>query len=168
MGKLLSGSAPLRGRAGLELVVHTLGHRLAAQFWGISDPKLAVQVNAIVGGTPAYRREFAGGDVPESLDDFDDWVIRTVLNPASPLFREGRYLLAEEPDTRDSALYHAVLAAVAGGNTAWGGVAGYLGRKATDIAHPMNVLEDVGLLTREAVGKGGQRSRQRPEPADRP
>lgn len=150
MGKLLSGGAPLRGRAGLELVVRPLDHRLAAEFWGITDPRLALQVNAIVGGTPAYRREFARNDSPSGPDDFDDWVVRTVLNPETPLFREARYLLAEEPDLRDTALYLSVLAAVADGNATRGGMAGYLERKATDIAHPINVLEDAGLLHRDA------------------
>jgi AAA+ ATPase superfamily predicted ATPase len=150
MGKLLAGNAPLRGRAGLELVIQPFEHRLAAQFWEIADPRLAVQVHAVVGGTPAYRREFARDDVPTSLRDFDDWVIRTVLDPASPLFREGRYVLAEEPGMRDLSLYHSVLAAVADGNTTRGGIANYVGRKATDIAHPLTVLTDSGLLRYEA------------------
>lgn len=149
MGKLMSGNAPLRGRASLELVVRTLDHQLAAQFWDITDPRLALQVNAIVGGTPAYRREFARGQTPASLDDFDDWVVRTVLNPESPLFREPRYLLAEESDLRDPALYHSVLAAVAEGNSTRSGMANYLERKAADIAHPITVLEDAGLLHRD-------------------
>jgi len=149
MGSLLSGSAPLRGRAGLELVVRALDHRLAAQFWDLTDPHLAMQVNAIVGGTPAYRREFARGDSPSGPEDFDDWVIRTVLSPESPLFREPRYLLAEEPDLRDTALYHSMLAAVADGNATRSGIASYLERKAADIAHPITVLEDAGLLHRD-------------------
>ncbi|OPC81340.1 ATPase [Embleya scabrispora] len=150
MGKLLSGNAPLRGRSGLELIIRPLDHRLAARFWDITDPRLAMRVNAIVGGTPAYRREFARGDSPTGPEDFDDWVVRTVLNPETPLFREARYLLAEEPDLRDTGLYLSVLAAVAEGNGTRGGVAGYLERKATDIAHPINVLEDAGLLHRDA------------------
>jgi len=149
MGKLLSGTAPLRGRAGLELVIPPLDHRLAAQFWGISDPRLAIRVNAIVGGTPAYRREFVRNDAPSGPQDFDAWVIRTVLNPETPLFREGRYLLAEEPDLRDTALYHSVLAAIADGKATRGAIAAYVGRKDADIAHPINVLEDAGLITRE-------------------
>jgi hypothetical protein len=52
-----------------------------------------------VGGTPAYRREFARDDTPAGPGDFDAWVLRTVLSPTSPLFREARYLLADEPDT---------------------------------------------------------------------
>jgi uncharacterized protein len=149
MGRLLSGSAPLRGRAGLELVVPTLDHQLAAEFWGIDDPVTALKVNAIVGGTPAYRREFARDDTPAGPEDFDAWVVRTVLSPASPLFREARYLLADETELRDGALYHSVLAAIAAGNAGRGGIASYLGRKAGDLAHPLTVLEDCGLITRE-------------------
>ncbi|GAA0953610.1 ATP-binding protein [Actinocorallia libanotica] len=150
MGKLLSGNAPLRGRSGLELIVRPLDHRLAADFWGITDPRLALMVHSIVGGTPAYRREFARGDSPSGPEDFDDWVVRTVLNAETPLFREARYLLAEEPDLRDTTLYLSVLGAVADGNATRGGIASYLERKATDIAHPINVLEDVGFLHRDA------------------
>ncbi|MET8041428.1 ATP-binding protein [Micromonospora sp. NPDC005215] len=161
MGGLLAGSAPLRGRAGLELSVPPLDYRAAATFWGIDDPSLAVRVFAIVGGTPAYRREYVQDDAPDGLDDFDDWVVRAVLNPARPLFREARYLLAEDPDLRDTALYHSVLAAVAEGNGTRGGIAGYIGRKATDLQHPLTVLEDAGLLLREPDPLRSGRSRYR-------
>lgn len=149
MGSLLSGNAPLRGRAGIELLVPTLDYRLAADFWGIDDPRLAFKVGAVVGGTPAYRRQFTADDAPSSLDDFDAWMLRHPLNPASPLFREARYLLSEEADIRDPGLYHSVLAAVTAGNATSGGIAGYVGRKASDVAHPLHVLEDAGLLRRE-------------------
>jgi AAA+ ATPase superfamily predicted ATPase len=149
MGGLLAGSAPLRGRAGLELVVRTLDYRLAGEFWGIQDPVLALKVHAIAGGTPAYRREFVRDDTPAGPDDFDGWVTRTVLNPASALFREARYLLADEADLRDVGLYHSVLAAIADGNSTRGGIASYIGRKSGDLAHPLNVLQDCGLIVRE-------------------
>lgn len=149
MGGLLAGSAPLRGRVGLELMVAPLDYRLAARFWGLADPRLAVQVFSIAGGTPAYRREYVQDDAPRSLEEFDDWVVRAVLNPARPLLREARYLLAEEPGLREPALYHSVLAAVAEGNATRGRIAAYIGRKATDLQHPLTVLEDAGLLVRE-------------------
>ncbi|WFE59088.1 ATP-binding protein [Micromonospora sp. WMMD712] len=161
MGGLLAGSAPLRGRAGLELPVQPLDHRAAAAFWGLGDPVLAVEVFSIVGGTPAYRREYVQDDAPTGPDDFDDWVVRAVLNPARPLFREARYLLAEDPDLRDTALYHSVLAAVAEGNATRGGIAGYIGRKATDLQHPLTILEDAGLLAREPDPLRSGRSRYR-------
>ena len=149
MGGLLSGASPLYGRAGLDLVVHSLGFREAAEFWGIRDPRLAVLVHAIVGGTPAYRREFIDDDVPDGPDDFDAWVCRTVLNPARPIHGEAPYLLAAEPDLRNRSLYHSVLAAVAGGNRTSGGIASAVGRKATDISLPLSVLKSCGLLTAE-------------------
>jgi uncharacterized protein len=149
MGRILAGNAPLRGRAGLDMVVRPLDHQYAAEFWNLTDSRLALQVGAIVGGTPAYRKEFVRNDTPLGPDDFDDWVVRAVLNPMSPLFREARYLLADEGEINDSGLYHSVLAAVATGNSSRGGIAGYIGRKSTDIAHPLTVLEDIGLLTKQ-------------------
>jgi AAA+ ATPase superfamily predicted ATPase len=162
MGRMLSGEAPLCGRAGLDMVVRPLDHQLAAEFWGLeADPRLALQVNAIVGGTPAYRREFVRHDAPAGPKDFDPWVVRTVLDPMSPLFREARYLLASEAGINDTALYHSVLAAVATGNSTRGGIAGYIGRKATDITHPLTVLEDIGLLSRESDAFRANRSSYR-------
>ena len=150
MGGLLASTAPLRGRAQLELVVRPFGYRDSAEFWGVADdPALAARLHAVLGGTPAYRRQFLADDAPTSLQDFDEWISRTVLSPLSPLFREARYLLAEETDIRDTALYHSVLAAVAEGNSTRGGIANYIGRKAVDISHPLNVLEDSHLLERE-------------------
>ncbi|MEI8406854.1 MULTISPECIES: AAA family ATPase [unclassified Kribbella] len=164
MGRLLSGSAPLRGRASLELVMRPFDYWLAKQFWDLDDPRLAVLVHSVVGGTPAYRR-FVDHDSPQSVSDFDDWVLRTVLNPGRPLLREARYLLEEDLDVRDSALYHSVLAAVASGNSTRGGIANYVGRKATDIGHHLVVLEDSGLLhRRQDVFRSGRPSYHVAEP----
>lgn len=149
MGGLLTGTAPLRGRAGLELMVPTLDYRLAARFWGITDPRLALLVNSVVGGTPAYAREFTLGDAPTDLADFGPWVQRNVLNPSRPLFREARLLLAEEPDLRDTTIYHGVLSAIAAGNHTRSGIANHLRRKSTDLGHALTVLEDAGMVTRE-------------------
>ncbi|MEO3861741.1 ATP-binding protein [Acrocarpospora sp. B8E8] len=158
MGRLLSGNAPLRGRASLDLPVDTLDYRLARRFWEIEDVRLAALVHAVVGGTPAYRTEMIRYDRPRDLGDFDDWVVRAVLSPGSPMFLEARYLLAEEPDLRDSAMYHSVLAAIAEGNNGRGGIAGYVGRKSNDLSHPLTVLEDAGLIVRETDAFRGNRT----------
>ncbi|WP_093781132.1 ATP-binding protein [Streptomyces sp. yr375] len=150
MGRLLSGTSPLRGRAGLELVVHPLDFRQTATFWGIEDARLALLVHSVVGGTPAYRREFVRDDTPADLADFDAWVCRTALSPRSPLYREARYLLADESDLRDRALYHSVLAALASGNGTAGRIAAFLERPVSDITHPLTVLQDCGLVRKEA------------------
>ena len=149
MGGLLAGQSPLRGRAGLELIVPSLDFRTARQFWRIRDLALAVKVFSIVGGTPAYRREFVADDVPRGPRDFDPWVARTALSPAVPLFREARYLLAEDPAIGDLGLYHSVLSAIAYGETTSAKIAGRLGRPATALAHPLNVLTDAGFVARE-------------------
>ena len=149
MSSLLAGDAPLRGRTGLELLLRPLAFRDAARFWNASDPATAIMLHAIVGGTPAYRHQFVGDDVPDGPADFDAWVCRTVLNPATPLFREARYLLAEDVGAREPGLFHSVLGAIAAGNATNGGIAGYVGRRSSDIAHPLNVLEDVGLIGRD-------------------
>ncbi|MBV9450067.1 MAG: ATP-binding protein [Streptosporangiaceae bacterium] len=151
MGRLLAGSSPLRGRSALELLVRPFSYRTAARFWQVDpEPELAVLVHSISGGTPAYRHEFIAEDTPVSREDFDSWVIRTVLNPAVPLFREARYLLAEETDIREPGLYNSVLGAIAAGNTTRGGIANYVGRKSSELVHPLNVLEDSGLVVRES------------------
>lgn len=149
MGGMLAGRAPLRGRAGLELVLHPFPYQDAAAFWGIDDPRLAMQVHMVVGGTPAYRREFTRGDSPADTGDFDGWVIRTALNPLTPLFREARYLLAEETGIREPGIYHSVLAAIAAGNTTNGAIANFVGRKSDQLTHPLTVLEDSALVARE-------------------
>lgn len=118
MGRLLAGSAPLRGRASLELIVRPLDHRAAARFWGITDPRLAVLVHSIVGGTPAYRREFVAGDGPASLADFDSWVLRAVLNPQVPLFREVKWDTIMTPAHLDRLRRARDLLAVKGHDTA--------------------------------------------------
>jgi hypothetical protein len=66
MGQLLSGNAPLRGRAGFELVVPTLDHQLAAEFWEVGDPAIAVKVNTVVGGTRCTISAFTTRSWPRS------------------------------------------------------------------------------------------------------
>lgn len=64
MAGLLSGTAPLRGRASLEMVVAPFDYLTAARFWGLAGKaEAAVAVYALVGGTPAYL-ELCAGDSP--------------------------------------------------------------------------------------------------------
>jgi uncharacterized protein len=161
MGGLLTGGAPLRGRAALELIVPTFDFRQAAEFWSAANHRLAALLYFVVGGTPAYRTEYLRGAAPANLGQFDEWVVEHVLSPASPLFREGRALLAEDPALRDTGLYHTVLAAVAEGNATRGGIANRIERKAADISHHLTVLEHAGLLVREPDAFRDNRSEYR-------
>lgn len=146
MSQLLSGSAPLRGRATLELVVRPFDFREAAIFWGLgADPELAFRVNALVGGTPAYL-EMCAGAAPADLASFDDWVVRRLLNPASAMFREGGLLLREEPSIADATSYAATLAAISAGNHRRSQIAAALGRPSGALGHLLSGLQDIGLV----------------------
>lgn len=146
MRGLLAGSAPLRGRASTELVVRSFDYREVAGFWGLSGQwEVAARLDALVGGTPAYR-DFCDGDAPADASDLDGWVVRNLLNPSSAMFREGRILLAEEPDITAPALYFAVLGAIARGRTRRGEIASEIGREPGALHHPLSVLTDTGLI----------------------
>jgi uncharacterized protein len=145
----------------MELVVPTFNFRQAAEFWKLTDYRLAAMVYFVVGGTPAYRTEYLRGAAPSSVTDFDRWVVEHVLSPASPLFREVRSLLAEDPSLRDTGLYQTVLSAVAEGNATRGGIANRIERKAGDISHHLTVLEDAGLLVPEGDAFRRNRSQYR-------
>jgi AAA+ ATPase superfamily predicted ATPase len=146
MAQLLSGGAPLRGRAVLELIVRPFGFRDAAAFWDLTeDPELAFRVNALVGGTPAYL-EMCGGAKPSNVDAFDRWVERRLLNPASAMFREGGLLLREEPSISDPTSYAAALSAISAGNHRRSEIAAALGRPVTAIAHLLTGLRSIGLV----------------------
>lgn len=146
MRKLLVGTAPLRGRAVLEMNLATLDYRATAQLWGLDDDlDAAFRVHALVGGTPAYLGMSAG---PLTEDGVDGWVERGLLNPLSAMFREGNVLLYEQPELVDETLYFSVLNAIAGGASRRSEIAGRLGRPDSSLSHALAVLEEVRLIER--------------------
>ncbi|KUL34837.1 GTP-binding protein [Streptomyces sp. NRRL F-4489] len=148
--RLFSGASALHGLASTEVAVRPFTFRKAARFWGIRAPGLAVQVHAVVGGTPAYRTDLVCDDAPAGPDDFDDWVCRTVLNPRVPLFWEARHLLEQEGDCADRALCHSVLVAIAAGRSSPGGIADRIGAPLTEVSHVLSAMANHGLLEAEA------------------
>lgn len=146
MRSLLAGSAPLRGRAALELLVHPFGYRDAAAFWQVDgDPDLALRLHALVGGTPAYP-DMSGAERPTSTGSLDRWVSRHLLDPSSAMFREGNALLSEQERVADTAVYFAVLAAISQGRTRRGEIAAAIGKAEGALAHPLTVLTEAGLI----------------------
>jgi uncharacterized protein len=129
MGKLLTGTAPLRGRAGLDLRMQPFDFRTARRLHGIDNLTTAVEAYAVIGGVAAYAREMVENDLPTSPADFDRWVCRRVLSPSAPLFGEVELLLGEDPavsKARKPNLYHAALAGVALGNHSWTSLTNYV------------------------------------------
>ncbi|MFE6683268.1 ATP-binding protein [Streptomyces sp. NPDC057729] len=152
MTRLFASSSSLRALAALKLDIQPLDFRKAAQLWGIDDPRLAFLVYTVVGGTPAYRHDYVGDDVPVDRDDFDGWVCRTVLNPRTPLFHEARHLLDEETGPWNRGTCHSVRAALARGCTTHGEIATFLGQQLTDASRALAVLRDHGLLRSQTDG----------------
>jgi uncharacterized protein len=158
MTQLLGGGAPLRGRARMELVVRPFWFREAAEFWDVArDPELAFRLNALTGGTPAYK-DMCGGTGPGSLADFDRWVERRLLSPASAMFREGGLLLREEPSITDPTSYASVLAAISAGASRRSEIAAALGRPSSALAHLLTGLADIGLIEHLDDALRGKRS----------
>lgn len=116
------------------------------RFWGISEPRLALQVDAILGGTPGYRELVRS--VPSSLEDFDAWVLDEVLSPSSAHFREDEWLLGDQRGMENRALYLSVLASVAAGNRAQTEIANQLHRSQQSVLHPLDALVRSGFLNK--------------------
>jgi uncharacterized protein len=151
MSKILSGTAPLRGRAGLDLRVSPFGFRVARELHGTADLRTAFRTYGVIGGVAAYAREMAGGDVPTGPDDFDRWVCRRVLSPAAPLFSEVPFLLSEDPaisKARKINLYHAALAGIAMGNHSHGSLTNYVKISGASLAPIIDALSSAELIDR--------------------
>ncbi len=149
MSELLSGQRALRGRVACTLRVDPFDFREAASYWGVAGNwPVALRLHAIVGGTPGYR-DLLGLAPPSRIADLGRWLAAGVCNPASALFREDDYLLAEERGLSDRALYHSVLSAVAAGNLSETKMAAALGRERQALAWPLGVLLDAGFVVRD-------------------
>ena len=149
MTGLLSGQRALRGRIGTTVRVDPFDYREAAAYWGVAGSwQVAIRLHAIVGGTPGYR-DLLGLDPPRDLAAIGPWLAAGVCNPASALFREDDYLLAEERGLNDRALYHSVLSAIAAGNHSETKMAAVLGRDRQSLAWPLGVLLDAGFVVRD-------------------
>jgi uncharacterized protein len=129
MRQLLAGTAPLRGRAGLDIRMQPFDFRTARDLHGIADLETALLTYAVIGGVAAYAREMVGYDLPTSSEHFSRWVALRVLSPSAPLFGEVDLLFGEDPSmskTRKPNLYHSALAGVALGNRAWSSLTSYV------------------------------------------
>lgn len=151
MSRILSGTAPLRGRAGLDLRVSAFDFRVARELHGIEDLATAFRTFAVIGGVAAYAREMVDGDLPSRAADFHRWICRRVLSPGAPLFSEVGLLLSEDPSTsraRKINLYHSTLAGIATGRHAHGKLAGYVKIPGASLAPIVEALVSSGFVER--------------------
>ena len=64
MSSLTAGEAPLRGRAGMELVVQAEDYRAARAWLDDAGHDLAVSVHAVIGGVVGYATDMVDHDLP--------------------------------------------------------------------------------------------------------
>ena len=147
MAGLLHGRSPLRGRVVINVLMRPFDHLDSSRFWNIGEPRLALRVHAILGGTPGYRDLVRS--TPTSLDGFDSWVVGEVLSQASALFHEDEWLLGEQRGIENRAIYQSVLTAIAGGRTTEAAIAKQLRRSQQSVQHPLRALVESGLLRKD-------------------
>lgn len=147
MSTLLTGSAPLRGRAQLDLTMPPFDFRESREYWGVEDPLVAFHLDAVLGGTPGYRALVATPP-PAQVEGWGDWLGRTLLNPSTALYDEKAFLLREDPRNLDRGLYNSILLAVAEGRHSPTSIGAAVGRDYNTLKHPLGVLESTGFLVR--------------------
>lgn len=151
MRALTAGEAPLRGRAGLEIVMQPFGYRRAARLLGAdAPPELAARVYSAIGGVIGYYTDMVDHDLPEARADFDRWIVARVLSPAATLHHEATTLLAEDPtlSAASPTMHHSILGAIANGSVTAGRIANRLRRPVSNLDPALKRLIDAGFVLR--------------------
>ena len=152
LAALTAGEAPLRGRAGMELVMQPHDFRAAASWLTSGDLALAVQVHAVIGGVIGYATDMVDHDLPRSIRDFPRWVAARVLAPSATLHHEATTLLAEDPTLAAGSpmLHHGILGGIANGSVTAGRIAKHLNRSVPSIDPALRRLIASGFVLRQA------------------
>jgi AAA+ ATPase superfamily predicted ATPase len=151
MRALSEGEAPLRGRAGLELIMQPDDFRVAATRLPVGAGfETAARVFAVIGGVVGYATDMVNFDLPNDRADIDRWIVERVLSPAATLQREATTLLAEDPSLngKNNFLHHAILGAIANGSVTAGAIANKVGRQVSNIDLVLRRLIEAGFIVR--------------------
>lgn len=141
-GLVLSGDAPLYGRAGEVLDLGPLQPRHLREALGPATPAEMVERYAAWGGVPRYWELAA-----EERGSTRARLVRLALDPLGPLHREPDRLLIEEvPSAME---VRPALDAIGSGAHRVSEIAARLGRPATSLARPLERLVGMGLVRRE-------------------
>ena len=161
MRALTAAEAPLRGRAGMELIMQPDDYRIAAtRLPGTAALDTAVRTFCVIGGVVGYATDMGNFDLPGSSADFDRWVVDRTLSVGATLHREAATLLAEDPTVAGagSLLHHSVLAVIANGSVTSGTIARGVGKQVSNIAPVLNRLIDAGFVVRHEDPLRAQRA----------
>ena len=138
--EVLGRSSPLFGRRTAQIHLKPFGYLEAAEFhprWSLSDRARAY---FLVGGVPQYLLCLSDGQsIDSNIRDY-------LLDEFAPLFHEPTFLLREE--LREVAPYHAILFAVASGETTVRAIAAITGLRDRNLHYYLQQLVGLGYLRR--------------------
>ena len=136
----MSPRAPLFGRRTGQLRLGPLPARVLADAFP-GPPERIVELAALFGGIPGYlQRLDPDADLYENLRCH-------VLRQGEPLYEEVPFLLREE--LRETRVYAAILATVAGGARKFGEISSKVGLDRANLTRYLAVLDALGLVERE-------------------
>lgn len=139
--QVLEYQAPLYGRRTAQLKLQALDFFAARSFVPRFSPEEMAVAYGMVGGTPQYLRE-----LDDSLAIAEN-IKNCFLEPSSFLFEEPINLLKQE--TREQAMYNAVIAAIAGGASRMSEIAAKAGLKTEVCTAYIKNLISLGLVLKE-------------------
>jgi len=152
MERLLGYKSPLYGRRTAQLKVGPLRFQKIRGFFPRYEWKELVEVYGILGGTPAYLREFSDDLTVERN------LLERYLRPESILYRDALFVLREELE--DPRNYFAIMEAVARGKTTLGEIINETGLERGTVGKYLSVLRDLGLIRREVPVTESWKSRR--------
>lgn len=152
MEKLLGYKSPLYGRRTAQLKVTPLRFPKVREFFPRYGWRELVEVYGILGGTPAYLREFSDDLTVEQN------LLERYLRPDSILYADALFVLREELEEPRN--YFAVMEAVARGKTTLGEIVNEVGLERGTVGKYLSVLRDLGLVRREVPVTESWKSRR--------
>lgn len=150
---VLDGSAPLYGRATEILKIEPLPAAWLGDALGLRSAAAIVEQHAAWGGVPRYW------ELAVRTNSFQEALRDLVLDPLGPLHNEPTRILLD--DVSDVARPASILALVGQGCHRVSEIAARLGVRATDLARPMALLIELGMLIRELPFGESTRSTKR-------
>jgi len=135
-----SSRAPLFGRRTGQLRLEPLPVTSLRQAvpW---KPEEVVELAALFGAVPGYLQRL------QPSQSLLTNLRQQVLRRGEPLYEEVPFLLREE--LREPRVYHAILAAIAGGARKFGEISSKVGLDRANLSRYLSVLAELGLLERE-------------------
>lgn len=138
----LADSAPLYGRASLQLLLSPIKYEYLTEFLPeISDSGKLVEFYSLSGGTPRYI------DLMHNFRNFNEALKKLLLDKNGILFNEAKYILHEELNSPNTSW--SILNALGSGKTTISELGTTLSLPANQLTRYIDLLKDLFLVYRE-------------------